>query len=124
VVPFGLSNAPAVFMCLMNGVFREYLNKFVIVFLVDILVYSKLEEDHEQHLRMVLQVLRENQMYSKLSKCLFYQKHIHYLGHIISKYGIVVDPENIEAIREWSAPNNVQKSDPLWVYMDTTEGSL
>jgi hypothetical protein len=89
VVPFGLSNAPIVFMCLMNGVFRKYLDKFVIVFLDDILVYSKSEEEHEHHLRMVLQVLREHQLYAKLSKCSFYQKQIHYLGHIISKDGIV-----------------------------------
>jgi hypothetical protein len=73
VVPFGLSNAPVVFMCLMNGVFRSYLDKFVIVFLDDILIYSKSEEEHEKHLRMVLQVLREHQLYAKLSKCSFYQ---------------------------------------------------
>jgi hypothetical protein len=107
VVPFGLSNAPAVFMCLMNGVFREYLDKFVIVFLDDILVYSRSEEDHEQHLRMVVQVPREHQLYTKLRKCSFYQKQIHYLGHIISKDGIVVDLEKIEAIRKWSTPKNV-----------------
>jgi hypothetical protein len=74
VVSFGLSNALAVFMCLMNGVFRDYLDKFVIVFLDDILVYSKSEEEHEQHLRMVLQVLREHQLYAKLSKCSFLSK--------------------------------------------------
>jgi hypothetical protein len=73
VVPFGLSNAPVVFMCLMNGVLREYLDKFVIVFLDDILVYSKSEEEHEHHLRMVLLVLREHQLYAKLRKCSFYQ---------------------------------------------------
>jgi hypothetical protein len=109
VVPFGLSNAPVVFMCLMNGVFREYLDKFVIVFLDDILVYSKTEEEHEHHLRMVLQVLREHQLYAKLSKCSFYQNQIHYLGHIISKEGIAVDPEKIEAIRGWPTPKNVTK---------------
>jgi hypothetical protein len=109
VVPFGLSNAPAVFMCLMNGVLREYLDKFFIVFLDDILVYSKLEEEHEKHLRMVLQVLRENQLYAKLSKCSFYQRQIHYLGHIISEEGIVVDLEKVEAIKEWSALRNVAK---------------
>ena len=76
VVLFRLSNAPVVFMCLMNGVFRDYLNKFVIVFMYDILVYSKSEEEHEQHLRMVLQVLREHQLYAKLRKCSFYQKQI------------------------------------------------
>jgi hypothetical protein len=107
VVPFGLSNAPAVFMCLMNGVFRDYLDKFVIVFLDDILVYSKTEEEHEQHLRMVLQVLREHQLYAKLSKCSFYQRQIHYLGHIISEEGIVVDLGKVQAIREWPAPRNV-----------------
>jgi hypothetical protein len=94
-------------MCLMNGVFRDYLDKFVIVFLDNILVYSKLEEEHEQHLRMVLQVLREHQLYAKLSECSFYQKKIHYLGHIISEEGIIVDPEKVEAIREWSTPRNV-----------------
>jgi mannitol/fructose-specific phosphotransferase system IIA component (Ntr-type) len=104
VVSFGLSNAPDVFMCLMNGVFWDYLNNFVTIFLDDILVYSKSEEEHEKHLRMVLQVLREHQLYAKLSKCSFYQERIHYLGHIISKDGIVVDPEKIEAIKEWSAP--------------------
>jgi hypothetical protein len=88
----------------MNGVFREYLDKFVIVFLDDILVYSKSEEEREHHLRMVLQVLREHQLYAKLRKCSFYQRQIHYLGHIISKDGIVIDPEKIEAIREWLAP--------------------
>jgi hypothetical protein len=107
VVPFGLSIALVVFMCLMNGVFREYLDKFVIVFLDDILVYSKLEEAHKHHLRMVLQVLREHQFYAKLIKCSFYQTQIHYLGHIISTDGIAVDLEKIEAIRDWSAPNNV-----------------
>jgi hypothetical protein len=99
VVPFGLSNAPAIFMCLMNGIFREYLDKFVIIFLDDILIYYKLEEEHEQHLRMVLQVLMEHQLYAKLSKCSFYKKQIHYLRHIISEEEIVVDPKKIEAIR-------------------------
>jgi hypothetical protein len=107
LVPFGLSNTPVVFMCLMNGVFRDYLDKFFIVFLDDILVYSKLEEEHEQHLRMVFQVLREHQLYAKLRKCSFYQRQIHYLGHNISEEGIAVDPEKVEAIRKWSAPRNV-----------------
>ena len=94
----------------MNGVFIEYLDKFVIVFLDDILIYSKSEEEHEHHLRMVLQVLREHKLYAKLSNCSFYQKHIHYLGHIISKDGIAIDPEKIEAIREWSALKNVTEA--------------
>jgi hypothetical protein len=79
----------------MNAIFREYLDKFVIVFLDDILIYSKSEEEHKQHLRMVLQVLRKHQLYAKLSKCSFYQKQIHYLGHIISEDGIAVDPKKI-----------------------------
>jgi hypothetical protein len=87
MVPFGLSNAPTVFMSLMNGVFREYLDKFFIVFLDNIIIYSKLEEEHEKHLKMVLKVLRGHQLYSKLGKCSFYHNEIHYLGHIISKEG-------------------------------------
>jgi hypothetical protein len=93
VVPFGLTNAPAVFMSLMNGVFRKYLDRFVQVFLDDILIYSKNEREHEEHLRVVLSCLRENKLYGKLSKCSFFQKEIHYLGHIISGEGISVDPE-------------------------------
>jgi hypothetical protein len=109
VVSFGLSNAPVVFMCLMNGVFRDYLENFVIVFLDDILVYSMSEEEHEKNLRMVLQVLREHQLYAKFRKCSFYQEQIHYLGHIISKDAIVVDPKKIESIKEWSTPKNVME---------------
>jgi hypothetical protein len=107
VVPFGLSNAPIVFMCLTNGIFREYLDKFVIVFLDDILIYSKSEEEHEKHLKMVLQVLREHQLYAKLRKCSFCHNQIHFWGHIIFEEGITVDPANIEAIRGWSTPKNV-----------------
>jgi hypothetical protein len=124
VVPFGLSNVPVVFMCLMNGVFREYLDKFVIVFLDDILIYYKSEEYHEHHLRMVLQVLREHQLYAKLSKCSFYQKQIYYLGHIISKDGIVVDPKKIEANREWSVLKNVIEVRSFMVMKATTEDLL
>jgi hypothetical protein len=83
----------------MNGVFRENPKKFVIVFLDDILIYSKSKEEHEQHLRMVLKVLREHKLYAKLSKCIFYQKKIKYLGHISLAKGIEVDYEKIEAIR-------------------------
>jgi hypothetical protein len=83
VVPFGLTNAQATLMCLMNLVFEDYLDKFVIVFLDDILIFSKMEEEHDQHSRMVLQVLKKHQLYAKLSKCTFYQRKIHYLGHII-----------------------------------------
>jgi hypothetical protein len=108
VVPFGLLNSTTVFMCLMNGVFRKYLDKFVIAFLHGILFYSKSEEEHEHHLRMVLQFLREHRFYVKLSKCVFYQNKIHYLGHIISKTWIYVDHENIETIRGWPSPKNMK----------------
>jgi hypothetical protein len=107
VVPFGLTNELVVFMCLMNGVFKNYLDKFFIVFLDDIVIYSKSEEENEQHLRMVLQVLREYGLYANLRKCSFYHKQIHHLGHIISKEGIIVDPEKIKSIEGWTTPRNV-----------------
>jgi hypothetical protein len=109
VLPFGLTNALGVFMSLMNGVFREYLDKFVHVFIDDILIYSWKKEEHEEHLRLFLQCLRENKLYRKLSKCSFYQTKIHYLGHIISGEGIVVDPTKVEDIMEWSTPTNMQE---------------
>jgi hypothetical protein len=109
VVPFGMTNAPVVFMCLMNGIFINYLYKFVIVFLDDILVYSMLEEENVHHLILVLQVLREHQLHAKLIKCSFYKEKIHYLGHIISEHSITVDPEKNEAIRGWPMPRNVSK---------------
>ena len=84
VMSFGLTNAPAYFMYLMNKVFMEYLDKFVVVFIDDILVYSKSEEEHEEHLRIVLQTLREQQLYAKLSKCEFWLKEVSFLGHVIS----------------------------------------
>jgi hypothetical protein len=104
VVPFGLTNAPTTFMCLMNSVLNKYLDKFVLVFVDDILVYSKNKEEHEEHLRMVLQVLREHQLYAKFNKCDFFQKEIQYLGHIISAEGVAVDPKKIKEIMDWPAP--------------------
>jgi hypothetical protein len=88
---FGLTNAPAYFMYLMNKVFMEYLDKFVVVFIDDILVFSKNEEEHDKHLCLVLQKLRENQLYAKLNKCEFWLKEVSFLGYIISG-GISVDP--------------------------------
>ena len=82
VRPFGLTNAPAVFMCLMNKIFTPCLDKFVVVFIDDILVYSATQEEHEQHLRIVLQVLRNNQLYAKASKCEFWLKEVKFLGHV------------------------------------------
>ena len=94
-------------MCLMNSVFSKYLDKFVIVFLDYILMYSKNEEECEEHFRMTVQLLREHKLYAKLSKCDFYKDRNHYLGHIISKEGIFVEPEKIEAIMNWPTPRHV-----------------
>ena len=107
VLPFGLTNAPATFMCLMNSVFHRFLDKFVLIFIDDILIYSRSREEHEEHLRIVLQTLREHQLYAKFSKCDFFREEIQYLGHIITKEGIAVDPEKIRTIMEWPIPKDV-----------------
>ena len=107
VMPFGLTNAPAAFMDLMNRVFRPYLDQFVVVLIDDILVYSKDEQEHEQHLNIVLQTLREKKLYAKLSKCDFWLKEISFLGHIVSAEGIRVDPVKIEAVVNWKPPRSV-----------------
>ena len=107
VMPFGLTNAPAAFMDLMNRVFRPYLDQFVVVFIDDILVYFKDAQEHEHHLRIVLQTLRENQLFAKLSKCDFWLKEVSFLGHIVSVEGIRVDSVKIEAIVNWKPPRNV-----------------
>ena len=107
VVPFGLTNAPGTFMCLMNSIFNRYLDKLVLIFLDDILIYSENEEEHEEHLILTLQLLRDHQLYAKLRKCDFYRDRIQYLGHIISEEGILVDPEKIEAIMNSPTSRNV-----------------
>ena len=98
VMSFGLTNAPATFMDLMNRVFRPFLDRFMIVFIDDILVYSRSEEEHAMHLRYVLQTLREHQLYAKFSKCEFWLDQVAFLGHVVSKDGIQVDPRKIEAV--------------------------
>jgi hypothetical protein len=110
VVPFGLSNTLGCFMSLINGVFRKYLDKFVKVFLDNILIYSRTLEEHAKHLRLVFQWLRANKLYAKMSKCLFLQLSTHYLGHVISTDGIIVDPTKIEATIEWPKPINVDEA--------------
>ncbi|OAY81215.1 Transposon Ty3-G Gag-Pol polyprotein [Ananas comosus] len=107
VMPFGLTNAPAAFMDLMNRVFKPYLNRFVVVFIDDILIYSRSDEEHENHLRVVLQVLREKELFAKLKKCEFWLREVAFLGHVISKTGIAVDPQKIEAIKDWPRPTSV-----------------
>ena len=87
MVPFGFTNALVTFMCLMNSVFSKYLDKFVLVFLDDILIYSKNEKEHEENMSLILQLLREHNLYAKLIKCDFYKDRIHYLGHIITEEG-------------------------------------
>jgi hypothetical protein len=94
-------------MSLMNNIFRQYLDKVIVVFIDDILVYSKTKEEHDEHLRIVLQTLRKHNLYTKFEKCDFNKKEIQYLGHVISSEGIVVDLENIKDIMEWPVPKNV-----------------
>jgi len=91
VLPFGLTNAPAYFMDLMNRVFRTFLDKFVVLFIDDILIYSKSKEDHREHLGIILKTLTEHKLYAKLKKCEFWMEKVHFLGHVISAEGISVD---------------------------------
>ena len=104
VMPFGLTNAPTTFMDLMNRVFRPYVDQFVVVFIDDILVYSKDAKEHEQHLRIVMEALREKKLYAKLNKCDFWLKEVSFLGHIVSTKGIRVDPIKIEVDVHWKPP--------------------
>ena len=104
---FGLTNAPAHFMYLMNSVFMAELDKFVVVFIDDILVYSKNEEEHAEHLHIVLQRLREHKLYAKFSKYDFWLKEVQFLGHVISEDGISVDPSKIQDVLNWQAPTSV-----------------
>ncbi|KAL0537633.1 hypothetical protein IC582_026616 [Cucumis melo] len=103
---FGLTNAPAVFMDLMNKIFHQYLYQFVIVFTDDILVYSVDRESHEEHLRIVLQTLHDKQLYAKFSKCEFWLEQVVFLGHIVSAKGVSVDPQKVEAIVNWERPTS------------------
>ena len=106
VVPYGLTNAPGVFMNLMNKLFMKYLDKFVVVFIGDILIFSKSKEEHAEHLRIVLQILRENQLYAKFNKCEFWLDQVAFLGHIVSGRGVEVDPSKIESVMSWSRPTS------------------
>jgi hypothetical protein len=107
VMSFGLTNASAYFMNLMNKVFMEYLDRFVVVFIDDILIYSKSDSEHEEHLRLVLQKLRDHQLYAKYSKCEFRIDEVPFVGHIISNGGISVDPAKVKEIVAWSIPSTI-----------------
>ena len=107
VMPFGLTNAPATFQSLMNDVLSEFLRKFALVFFDDILIYSNSLSDDIHHLRSVLQVLRQHQLFAKMSKCTFGQTEIEYLGHVISKNGVAIDPAKIQIIQQWPSPKNI-----------------
>jgi len=107
VMPFGVTNAPEVFMEYMNRILHTYIDRFVVMFIDDILIISKSEEEHVGHLRIVLQVLKEKKLYAKLSKCEFWLKEVSFLGHIISGSGIVVDPSKIDAVSQWDTPKSV-----------------
>jgi hypothetical protein len=115
VMSFGLTNALAFFLNLMNSVFMDYLDRFVVVLIDDILIYSQSEDEHVDHLRMVLQILREHQLYGKLSKCKFWIGEVLFLGHIINKDGLVMDPKKVADILNWKAPTDARGT----LYHDT-----
>jgi hypothetical protein len=106
MMSFGLTNAPAYFIYLMNKVFIEYMDKFFVVFIDDILIFSKTEE-HEKHLRLVLKKLRSNHLYAKFSKCEFWLTEVTFLGHVISARGVSLDPSKVRDILNWLPPTNV-----------------
>ena len=106
-MPFGLTNAPVAFMDLMNRVFQPYIDQFVVVFVDDILIYSQPEWEHEYHLRIVLQLLRDHQLYAKFSKFEFWLTEVRFLGHVVSESGVSIDLEKVEAVMSWERPKSV-----------------
>ena len=107
VMPFGLTNAPAAFMDLMNRVFKSYLDQFVVAFIDDILVYFKSRKEHKRHLSIVLQTLKNKQLYAKLKKCDFWLDKVSFLGHMVTKEGISVDLGKVDVVSNWRRPNTV-----------------
>ena len=111
---FRLTNAPAYFMYLMNSIFMPEFDKFVVVFIDDILIYSENEVDHAEHLRIVLSRLREHKLYAKFSKCEFWLSKVPFLGHILSRDGISVDPSKVQEVMDWKAPTLVHE---VWSFL-------
>jgi hypothetical protein len=109
VMPFGLTNAPAAFMDMMNRIFRELVERCVVVFIDDILIYSKSQEEHEEQLRTVLSILRKHQLFAKFKKCEFWLDNVAFLGHVVTKEGIAVDPGKVEAVVNWVRPTNAHE---------------
>lgn len=109
MMQFRLTNAPATFQSLMNEVFRHYLRRFVLVFFDDILIYNKTLQDHVKHLSLALEVLRNNTLFAKYSKCSFDDRKVEYLGHFIEEEGVTTDPKKIEAVKNWPTPVNLKQ---------------
>ena len=107
IMSFGLTNALAYFMNLMNKVFMEELDKFMVVFIDNILIYSRSAEEHEQHLKVILNKLQAHELYAKFNKCEFWLQEVAFLGHIITTEGVKVDPKKVKAVSEWKQPTNV-----------------
>jgi hypothetical protein len=114
MMSFGLTNAPAYFMYLMNKIIREYLDKFVVVFIGDILVFSKMEEEHEKNLRLVLEKVRSNKLYAKFSKCEFWLTKVAFLGHAISAGGVSVDLSKVKDVLNWMPPTTASE---IWSFL-------
>ena len=109
VLPFGLTNAPATFVTLMQDIFRDLVDKCMVVYVDDILIYSKNEKEHQEHLRQVLEVLRKNELYGKISKCAFFQEEVDFLGFTVTKNGVATNKAKTTAIQDWPIPKNIKE---------------